>query len=43
VWLGQAPRADELPGLGLLVAGVAIVVLGARRLVRLAPVPPDGA
>ncbi len=43
VWLGQAPRAGELPGLGLLVAGVAIVVLGARRLVRLAPVPPDGA
>lgn len=43
VWLGQAPRADELPGLGLLVAGVAIVVVGARRLVRLAPVPPDGA
>jgi drug/metabolite transporter (DMT)-like permease len=43
VWLGQAPRTGELPGLGLLVAGVAIVVLGARRLVRLAPVPPDGA
>ncbi|HEY2672706.1 MAG TPA: DMT family transporter [Rugosimonospora sp.] len=43
LWLGQAPRADELPGLGLLVVGVAIVVLGARSLVRLPPNPPDGA
>jgi drug/metabolite transporter (DMT)-like permease len=43
LWLGQAPRADELPGLALLVVGVAIVVLGARSLVRIAPNPPDGA
>jgi drug/metabolite transporter (DMT)-like permease len=31
VWLGQAPTARSLPGLALLVAGVAVVVLGAAR------------
>jgi drug/metabolite transporter (DMT)-like permease len=30
-WLGQAPTARSLPGLALLVAGVAVVVLGAAR------------
>ncbi|GAB1643221.1 hypothetical protein KRMM14A1259_36440 [Krasilnikovia sp. MM14-A1259] len=29
VWLGQAPNAAALPGLALLLAGVAVVVLGA--------------
>lgn len=28
VWLGQAPRVTSLPGLALLIAGVAVVVLG---------------
>ncbi|GIE80167.1 hypothetical protein Aph02nite_61170 [Actinoplanes philippinensis] len=27
-WLGQTPRAESLPGLFLLVAGVAVVILG---------------
>jgi drug/metabolite transporter (DMT)-like permease len=27
-WLGQVPRAESLPGLFLLVAGVAVVILG---------------
>ncbi|SCL56095.1 Threonine/homoserine efflux transporter RhtA [Micromonospora citrea] len=31
-WLGQLPRATALPGLALLLAGVAVVVLGARRV-----------
>jgi drug/metabolite transporter (DMT)-like permease len=30
-WLGQVPRAAALPGLGLLLAGVAVVVLGDAR------------
>jgi len=30
-WLGQTPRAAAVPGLALLLAGVAIVVLAARR------------
>lgn len=33
-WLGQTPRAAALPGLGLLVAGVAVVVLGDARVRR---------
>jgi len=28
IWLGQAPRVESLPGLGLLLVGVAIVVVG---------------
>ena len=31
VWLRQAPPAAALPGLGLLLVGVATVVLGAAR------------
>jgi drug/metabolite transporter (DMT)-like permease len=31
LWLGQAPRWDQVPGLALLVLGVAVVVLGAAR------------
>jgi drug/metabolite transporter (DMT)-like permease len=31
LWLGQLPRLGQLPGLVLLVLGVAVVVLGARR------------
>ncbi|MGK5679359.1 DMT family transporter [Actinoplanes sp. URMC 104] len=34
LWLGQAPRAAALPGLVLLVAGVAVVILGATRANR---------
>jgi len=34
VWLGQRPHADALPGLLLLLAGVAVVVLGAARANR---------
>jgi drug/metabolite transporter (DMT)-like permease len=34
LWLGQAPRPGSLPGLVLLVAGVAIVVLGGARDAR---------
>ncbi|MGC9667896.1 DMT family transporter [Planosporangium sp. 12N6] len=30
-WLGQVPAARSLPGLAVLVAGVAVVVLGAAR------------
>ncbi|AGZ46259.1 hypothetical protein AFR_40025 [Actinoplanes friuliensis DSM 7358] len=30
-WLGQTPRVAALPGLGLLVVGVAVVVLGGAR------------
>jgi drug/metabolite transporter (DMT)-like permease len=33
-WLGQAPRAAALPGLGLVLAGVAVVVLGGGRARR---------
>jgi drug/metabolite transporter (DMT)-like permease len=39
-WLGQLPRPLTLPGLGLLLAGVAVVVLrGARAERRAEPVP----
>jgi drug/metabolite transporter (DMT)-like permease len=31
LWLGQVPGARSLPGLVLLMAGVAVVVLGATR------------
>jgi drug/metabolite transporter (DMT)-like permease len=34
VWLGQAPRPSQLPGLALLVVGVATVILGARASTR---------
>jgi len=40
LWLGQAPRLNQLPGIALLVLGVAVVVLGAARAPaapRLAP------
>jgi drug/metabolite transporter (DMT)-like permease len=30
-WLGQTPRLGQLPGLALLVLGVAVVVIGAAR------------
>jgi drug/metabolite transporter (DMT)-like permease len=30
-WLGQVPRAEALPGLAVLVAGVAVVILGGAR------------
>ncbi|SCE77004.1 Permease of the drug/metabolite transporter (DMT) superfamily [Micromonospora mirobrigensis] len=40
LWLGQAPRPLALPGLGMLVVGVVVVVLGGARAVRRgAPVP----
>lgn len=40
VWLGQLPRLAALPGLALLLVGVAIVVLGnARANRRTAPIP----
>ena len=28
LWLGQTPRAAALPGLALLLAGVAVVIVG---------------
>src|SRR4051794_11245745 len=34
VWLGQRPHLDALPGLLLLLAGVVVVILGARRANR---------
>ncbi|SCF38066.1 Threonine/homoserine efflux transporter RhtA [Micromonospora viridifaciens] len=46
VWLGQLPRPLALPGLALLLAGVAVVVLGgarAGRRVEPSPVPADAA
>ncbi len=47
-WLGQAPRTGSWPGLALLVAGVAVVVLGGVRgsraaqpaVAQPAPTPP---
>lgn len=39
LWLGQAPSAASWPGLALLTAGVAVVVLGGRRSAVL--VDPD--
>ncbi|MGS2618136.1 DMT family transporter [Micromonospora sp. LZ34] len=38
-WLGQLPRATALPGLALLLVGVAVVVLGGARARRTPPVP----
>ncbi|MEH0843275.1 DMT family transporter [Micromonospora sp. CPCC 205711] len=46
VWLGQLPRPLALPGLALLLVGVAVVVLGGARAGRRAtpaPVPADAA
>ncbi|SCL44789.1 Threonine/homoserine efflux transporter RhtA [Micromonospora eburnea] len=46
VWLGQLPRPLALPGLALLLAGVAVVVLGGARAGRRTepvPVPADAA
>ncbi|GIE97788.1 DMT family transporter [Paractinoplanes rishiriensis] len=40
LWLGQTPRPAALPGLALLLAGVAVVILGAARATRPAPPPP---
>ncbi len=42
-WLGQLPRPLALPGLALLLAGVAVVILAnarTRRTASVAPVPP---
>jgi drug/metabolite transporter (DMT)-like permease len=39
VWLGQTPHLDTLPGLALLIAGVAVVILGGR--VRTAAIDVD--
>jgi drug/metabolite transporter (DMT)-like permease len=39
LWLGQEPRAAALPGIALLLAGVAVVVIGNARS-RQALVPP---
>jgi drug/metabolite transporter (DMT)-like permease len=44
LWLGQLPRPAALPGLALLLVGVAVVVLGGARAARRAapvPAPPD--
>jgi drug/metabolite transporter (DMT)-like permease len=41
LWLGQTPRAATLPGLALLVLGVAIVVLAGRRPRYGAPRPVE--
>lgn len=43
VWLGQAPRPLAVPGLALLLVGVAVVVLGGGRASRrrAGPVPPE--
>lgn len=40
-WLGQVPRAAALPGLGLLLVGVAVVVLGGTRVRTPPPLPPE--
>ncbi len=34
LWLGQTPRPETLPGLALLMAGVAVVIIGAGRARR---------
>ncbi|BCB85398.1 DMT family transporter [Phytohabitans suffuscus] len=39
LWLGQVPPAAAYPGLALLVAGVAVVVLGSARAARRPPEP----
>jgi drug/metabolite transporter (DMT)-like permease len=36
-WLGQVPRPAALPGLGLLLAGVAVVILGGGSREKRAP------
>lgn len=44
LWLGQLPRPAALPGLALLLTGVAVVVLGGARAARRTTpvtVPPD--
>ncbi|MEU4560012.1 DMT family transporter [Actinoplanes sp. NPDC023936] len=38
-WLDQQPRPGSLPGLALLLAGVAVVILGAARAGRSTPAP----
>ncbi|HEX2356786.1 MAG TPA: DMT family transporter [Micromonosporaceae bacterium] len=43
VWLGQTPRPGALPGLALLLAGVAVVILGGTRRLRADPSTPTGA
>ncbi|RLP93881.1 MULTISPECIES: DMT family transporter [unclassified Micromonospora] len=40
VWLGQLPRPYALLGMGLLLVGVAVVVLGGARVGRRATPPP---
>ena len=42
-WLGQAPRAAALPGIALLLAGVAVVVIGNARSRFVASAAPPGA
>lgn len=42
-WLGQLPRPLAVPGLGLLLAGVAVVVLGGARIGRRTVPPPIAA
>jgi len=42
LWLGQAPQAAALPGIALLLTGVAVVVIGNARS-RPALVPPPAA
>ncbi|GIJ25787.1 hypothetical protein Vqi01_09490 [Micromonospora qiuiae] len=39
-WLGQLPAPATLPGLALVVAGVAVVVLSSARTARRASLPP---
>ncbi|MEU4687346.1 DMT family transporter [Actinoplanes sp. NPDC023714] len=38
-WLGQEPRQGSLPGLALLLAGVAVVIFGAARAGKSEPAP----
>ncbi len=40
-WLGQVPRMGAIPGLALLLVGVAIVVLAGRRARDAAPAPVE--
>jgi drug/metabolite transporter (DMT)-like permease len=42
-WLGQAPRAAALPGIALLLAGVAVVVIGNARRPSVPTAAPPGA
>ncbi|WP_326549550.1 DMT family transporter [Micromonospora sp. NBC_01813] len=41
LWLDQVPRLAALPGLGLLLVGVAVVVLGGTRNRTPPPLPPE--